>query len=144
MAKRTLSDAETKQTSSAPAPTATKVPALVFPHGNCTVLQFVEGAPADLLEPLIRESLVAASGRRGEGQVWIANFGHFFMREHAPVAIYSPDVPKQLIGTLLQALEMLAPIRRRRNPMRSLAFRGRTLVWLSDEFEKVYPINATL
>jgi hypothetical protein len=130
------SQAQKKQTARA---TETSEPKLVQPSGRWTVVQFPEGAEPDTISQLVIEALLTERTQRAQGEKWVALLGEFFMGEGRPVLLLSPDVPADVIGSMDEFWEMIGPVKVRKEARSSLAFRGRPLVWLQDDFERSYP-----
>lgn len=112
-----------------------------LPTGRWTVAQFPCGAPARALAELVVEEALHARGRRAPGGVWVAMLGEFFMAEHQPVLLLSPDLADAVLGGLLEFFEMLGPARFQKGEVSRFAFRGEAILWLADDFERVGPAS---
>lgn len=134
--KRAVSKPATRDRRGEVAPTP---PKLVQPSGRWTVVQFPEGVPVEDITGLVIEAVMAAKAQRLGRQKWVALLGEFFMGEGRPVLLVSPDVPAQVVRSLDEFRELFGPVKVRKATRSSLAFRGRELVWLQDDFEQGYP-----
>jgi hypothetical protein len=109
-----------------------KPPPRRLPGGRWTVLQFPDGAPAPTIAGLVLELVNHRAAARPPRARWVASLGAFFMGEGRPVLLLSPDLGAWLLDELALLIEVLGPVQVRRRDRASLAFRGKTLVWLED------------
>lgn len=123
------------------APPAT--PRLQVPSGRWTVVRFENGASEPALSALVIETLMAARTRRAAGEKWVAILGEILMNEGVPVLMFSPQIPTDVVRSMGEFFDMFGPVTVRRAERSSLLFRGQTLVWLQDDFERSYPAEGS-
>jgi hypothetical protein len=107
-----------------------------WPSGRWTVVRFPGGAPPRMLAQLVREGFSGARAQRPAKARWVALLGEFFMGEGQPVLLFSPDVPATLLQSLDEVFQMFGEYVTRKSERQRLAFRGKTLVWLEDGYER--------
>ncbi len=112
-----------------------------FPSGRATIIRFPQGAPAQVIHEFVASVLTGAKAWRKPKSAWVAMIGEFFMGEGAPVVVVSSAVPKNVVEVLLEAFTLFCPTVRR-TPLKELAFRGRAIVYFSDDLDKTYPPQA--
>jgi hypothetical protein len=122
----------------APAPAALEKPR-GWPSGRWTVVRFPGGAPTGLLAQLVQEGFSGAKARRPAGARWVALLGEFFMGEGQPVLLFSPDVPAPLIQSMDEVFQVFGEVVIRKSERQKLAFRGQTLAWMEDGYERTSP-----
>ena len=116
----------------------TAQPKLIYPSGRSTLLRFEAGVPSELIRISVTELLWSKRALRKPRARWVAKLGSFFMQESAPVLALSLDVPRELVDIIEATFEMF-PFTVRKENLASLAFRNHTLLWIQEDFEKVFP-----
>lgn len=119
-----------------PVPVAVEKPRS-WPSGRWTVVRFPGGAPPGLLEQLVQAGFSGVKAKRPAKARWVVLLGEFFMGAGQPVLLFSPDVPAPLLHEMDEVFRMFGEVVTRKSERHKLAFRGRTLAWLEDGYERV-------